>query len=69
MSDPGVGSVGRRARLALLVTLVLVDNLLGKGSTGGCAIGIRSRMSVVVHVERPQIFALLHLAENSKSVG
>ena len=37
--------------------------MLGKGSTGGCAIRIRSRMSAVVHVKRPQIFALLHWRE------
>ena len=56
-------------KLALLVKLVLVDSLLGKGSTGGCAVRIQSRMPVCRHVERPQIFALLHCAENSKSVG
>ena len=46
--------------------LVLVDSLLGKGSTGGCAIRIRSRMAAVVHVKRLQIFALLHLAGNRR---
>ena len=59
--------MGRRyIGVALLVKLVLVDSLLGKGSTGGCAIRIRSRMSAVVHVKRPQIFALLHLAGNRR---
>ena len=40
--------------------------MLGKGSTGGCAGRIRSRMSAVVHVKRPSIFALLHLAGNRR---